>query len=163
MLCLCDSFFLPPHFWERLIRIQKGRRRAEIKTKIMKMKSIFITYVPHIFIHLFFYQISQAIPLLLLLFQKWLRPLSKSEFWPFKRLLCPHLWLGAFDHVCLLWFVSQGWMSVWSTMAAAPMYAWTDQSASSASAPLATSSWTKRLVAVNKDTLDRQTDREIKK
>lgn len=54
MLCLCDSFFLPPHFWERLIRIQKGRRRAEIKTKIMKMKSIFITYVPHIFIHLFF-------------------------------------------------------------------------------------------------------------
>lgn len=75
----------------------------------------------------------------------------------------PHLWLAAFDHVCLLWFVSQGWMSVWSTTAAAPMYAWTGQSASSASAPLATGSWTKRLVAVNKDTLYRQTDREIKK
>lgn len=75
----------------------------------------------------------------------------------------PHLWLAAFDHVCLLWFVSQGWMSVWSTTAAAPMYAWTGQSASSASAPLATGSWTKRLVAVNKDTLYRQTGREIKK
>lgn len=36
------------------------------------------------------------------------------------------------------------------------MSAWTDRSASSASAPLAISYWTKRPVVVNKDTLDRQ-------
>lgn len=47
--------------------------------------------------------------------------------------------------------VFQGWMSVWSTTAAALMCAWTNQSALTASVLLAISSWTERLVAVNKD------------
>lgn len=47
--------------------------------------------------------------------------------------------------------VFQGWMSVWSTMVAALICVWTNQSALAASAPLAISSWTERLVAVNKD------------
>lgn len=42
------------------------------------------------------------------------------------------------------------------------MSAWTDRSASSASAPLAISYWTKRLVVVNKDTLDRQIFKKFK-
>lgn len=47
--------------------------------------------------------------------------------------------------------VFQGWMSVWSTTVAALMCVWTNQSALTASVPLAISSWTERLVAVNED------------